>query len=72
MNLLISTAALLLPFLATQVTAAPAVAQRETCTNSATDRACWGDYSLSTNYYDVVPDTGVTREVWLLQLYLPL
>ncbi|KUJ20827.1 putative extracellular dihydrogeodin oxidase/laccase [Mollisia scopiformis] len=34
------------------------------CTNSATYRACWGDYDLSTNYYDVVPDTGVIREYW--------
>ncbi|CZR56712.1 related to laccase precursor [Phialocephala subalpina] len=34
------------------------------CTNSASDRACWGDYDLSTNYYDTVPDTGVTREYW--------
>lgn len=34
------------------------------CTNSASDRSCWGDYDLSTNYYDEVPDTGVTREYW--------
>lgn len=34
------------------------------CVNSASDRSCWGDYDLSTNYYDVVPDTGVTREYW--------
>ena len=34
------------------------------CTNSAEDRSCWGDYDLSTNYYDTVPDTGVTREYW--------
>jgi hypothetical protein len=34
------------------------------CTNSATDRSCWGDYDLSTNYYETVPDTGVTREYW--------
>lgn len=34
------------------------------CVNSATDRACWGDYDISTDYYDVVPDTGVTREYW--------
>lgn len=34
------------------------------CTNSASDRSCWGDYDLSTNYYDTVPDTGVTREYW--------
>ena len=34
------------------------------CTNSETDRSCWGDYDISTNYYDEVPDTGVTREYW--------
>ncbi|KAF3764262.1 hypothetical protein M406DRAFT_346480 [Cryphonectria parasitica EP155] len=34
------------------------------CVNSASDRSCWGDYDISTNYYDVVPDTGVTREYW--------
>lgn len=33
------------------------------CTNSADDRSCWGNYDLSTNYYDEVPDTGVTVEV---------
>lgn len=35
------------------------------CVNSATDRSCWGDYDISTDYYQVVPDTGVTREYWL-------
>ncbi|KAI1135401.1 putative multicopper oxidase [Hypoxylon sp. FL0543] len=25
---------------------------------------CWGDHSLSTNWYDEIPDTGVTREYW--------
>ncbi|KAJ4397339.1 hypothetical protein N0V93_001564 [Gnomoniopsis smithogilvyi] len=35
------------------------------CVNSASDRSCWGDYDISTNYYDEVPDTGVTREYWL-------
>lgn len=36
------------------------------CVNSPTDRACWGDYDLSTNYYDAdaVPYTGVVREYW--------
>lgn len=34
------------------------------CVNSASDRSCWGDYDISTNYYDVVPDTGVVREYW--------
>jgi hypothetical protein len=33
------------------------------CTYSSTDRACWGDYDLSTNYYDEAPDTGNTVEV---------
>ena len=49
------------------VFAAPALqakALSKRCTNSATDRSCWGDYDLSTNYYDEVPDTGVTREYW--------
>lgn len=34
-----------------------------TCENTATSRNCWGNYSIDTNYYDVTPDTGVTREV---------
>jgi hypothetical protein len=44
----------------------PASALSKRCTNSATDRACWGDYDLSTNYYDESPDTGVTVEVSIL------
>ncbi|PVH84523.1 multicopper oxidase [Cadophora sp. DSE1049] len=35
------------------------------CTNSASDRSCWGDYDLTTDYYNTVPDTGVTREYYL-------
>lgn len=34
------------------------------CANSASDRSCWGEFDISTNYYDLVPDTGVTREYW--------
>ncbi|TVY90896.1 Laccase, partial [Lachnellula willkommii] len=34
------------------------------CDNSATDRSCWGDYDLSTDYYTEVPDTGATVEYW--------
>lgn len=41
------------------------VAKRASCTNTATSRDCWGDYSIDTNWYDVTPDTGVTREYWL-------
>ena len=35
------------------------------CQNSPTSRGCWGNFSIDTNYYDVLPDTGVTRDVWL-------
>lgn len=36
------------------------------CVHDASDRACWGDFDLSTDYYDIdaVPDTGVVREYW--------
>lgn len=49
------------------IAAAPSTEPRaltKRCENSAEDRSCWGDYDISTNYYDVVPDTGVTREYW--------
>lgn len=55
-----------LPFLSFAV-AAPSPFEpqkRQGCVNSAEDRSCWGDYDISTNYYDEVPDTGVTREYW--------
>jgi hypothetical protein len=35
------------------------------CKNSHTSRRCWGDFSIDTNYYDVFPDTGVTRDIFL-------
>ncbi|KAJ5090225.1 hypothetical protein N7532_008909 [Penicillium argentinense] len=39
--------------------------KRDVCSgNSASDRQTWCNYSLSTNYYDVVPDTGVTKEYY--------
>lgn len=47
----------------TTARSAPATLAKR-CTNSADDRACWGDYDISTNYYDTGPDTGVTREFW--------
>lgn len=34
------------------------------CVNSASDRSCWGDYDITNNYYDTVPDTRVIREYW--------
>jgi NADH:ubiquinone oxidoreductase subunit len=33
--------------------------------NSADDRSVWCDQSIDTDYYNVVPETGVTREYWL-------
>lgn len=33
------------------------------CDNSPTSRGCWGEYSIDTDWYEVVPETGVTREV---------
>lgn len=58
-----------LPFLlfASGAVAAPSPSTPELskrCTNSADDRTCWGDYDISTNYYDESPDTGVVREYW--------
>lgn len=38
---------------------------RDVCSgNTASNRSAWCDYDISTNYYDVVPDTGVTVEYW--------
>ncbi|RAO69778.1 uncharacterized protein BHQ10_005790 [Talaromyces amestolkiae] len=42
----------------------PVSSLHKRCTNSADDRSCWGDYDISTNYYDESPDTGVVREYW--------
>lgn len=53
--------------LAALIAAAPSIEPRspsKRCVNSAEDRSCWGDYDITTNYYDVIPDTGVTREYW--------
>lgn len=53
---------------ATLASAAPVLEEqvvKKRTTNTAADRSIWGDYSLSTNYYDTVPDTGVVREVFL-------
>ncbi|KAG6354548.1 hypothetical protein INS49_004565 [Diaporthe citri] len=33
--------------------------------NTASTRSTWCDYDLSTDWYNIVPDTGVTREYWL-------
>ena len=35
------------------------------CENTATSRSCWGDYDINTDYYSVIPQTGVTRGISL-------
>ena len=65
----------LIPFVAL-ITALPALqsdsskdstlVSRDVCDgNTADDRTVWCDYSIDTDWYDEVPDTGVTREVRL-------
>ncbi|EFX04444.1 extracellular dihydrogeodin oxidase [Grosmannia clavigera kw1407] len=51
---------------ASTVVASPLVsrASSASCENTASSRSCWGDYNIATNYYEEVPDTGVTREYW--------
>lgn len=45
--------------------AAKAAASPSACAgNTPANRASWCSYNVSTNYYDVVPNTGVTREYW--------
>lgn len=39
------------------------LAANEPCEHSPISRACWGKYSIETDYTHVVPDTGVTKEV---------
>ncbi|KAL3480764.1 Cupredoxin [Aspergillus californicus] len=33
--------------------------------NTPDTRSSWCDYSIDTNYHEIVPNTGVTREYWL-------
>lgn len=33
--------------------------------NTASTRSEWCDYSTDTDYYNTVPETGVTREFWV-------
>ncbi|KUJ11561.1 laccase 2 [Mollisia scopiformis] len=35
------------------------------CQHGPQSRQCWGRYDINTNWYDVTPYTGVTREYWL-------
>ena len=33
------------------------------CVNSPSNRQCWGQYNIDTDYNQITPDTGVTQEV---------
>jgi len=47
------------------LTSPPDLKPRAACSgNTASTRSEWCDYDISTDYYDTVPDTGVTREYW--------
>ncbi|KAK7973066.1 hypothetical protein PG988_007200, partial [Apiospora saccharicola] len=35
------------------------------CENTATSRVCWGEYSIDTDWLEITPSTGNTREYWL-------
>ena len=40
----------------------PALKTRQTgCEHTATSRGCWGDYSIDTDFLNVLPRTGITR-----------
>lgn len=57
--------ALLSTALAAPFSDSPVLSTRDTCEfDSANSPTCWGNYNLSTNWYDEAPDTGVTREYW--------
>jgi hypothetical protein len=43
--------------------ASPSQPSHTQCVNSPTDRQCWGEFDINTNYYEVTPDTGRTVEV---------
>ncbi|KAH8599232.1 multicopper oxidase-domain-containing protein [Bisporella sp. PMI_857] len=36
------------------------------CEHTVSSRGCWGDYSIDTDYNILTPNTGVTREYWLV------
>ncbi|KAL4771053.1 Cupredoxin [Aspergillus nidulans var. acristatus] len=40
--------------------------QEAFCEHSSLARGCWGQYNISTDYDAITPDTGVTREYWLV------
>jgi len=37
--------------------------RNEPCENTATSRRCWGEYSIDTDWLEVTPETGITKEV---------
>ncbi len=41
-----------------------ALQPRQSCENSPSNRSCWGNYDIGTDYYSTIPD-GKDVEVWL-------
>lgn len=45
--------------------AVPSENSTSACVNSPSTRSCWSEgFDISTDWYESVPDTGVTREYW--------
>ncbi|KAH6652707.1 multicopper oxidase [Truncatella angustata] len=64
-TILSSVGALISVAVAAPYTGSHGLSQRQTCEfDSANSPDCWGDFSLSTNWYEEAPDTGVVREYW--------
>ncbi|KAL2858510.1 Cupredoxin [Aspergillus pseudoustus] len=49
----------------TSTTAHPHPTSTPCAGNTPDTRLQWCDYDINTNYHDITPDTGVTREYWL-------
>lgn len=63
--LLVLSSLLSLPGALGAATASESSPRAAACVNSPSTRSCWTDgFDISTNYYEAVPDTGVTREYW--------
>ncbi|KAI0002690.1 multicopper oxidase [Xylariaceae sp. FL0662B] len=62
---LLSSLAAMFPIVAAAPQSTPLQSRQQCDFDSAISPECWGDFSLSTNFYDESPDTGVTREYWL-------
>lgn len=52
--------------MAASISGSQPASKRASCDgNTANNRASWCDFSIDTDWYEEVPDTGITREYWL-------